>query len=316
MSRVGLVVVSHSARLAEGVVEVAAQMAPEVVVVAAGGTADGGIGTDSEAVAEALTMADNGAGVVVLYDLGSARMVADMAVEALPDPARAVVVDAPLVEATVAAAVAAQGGAALATVANAAREAIASFGDEPVPAAPMPAAPAETASAEPAAQASAAPAERAVPAAAEPSAKPASAEPASAKPISAEPTSAEPASAKPTPAEPTPAKPASAEPASAEPISAESTPADSASAASVRITLTNDVGLHARPAGLLARTLSDVDASVTVQFGGRSADATSVLALMSLGAHRGDAIDVSATGPHADEALRRVTDLAARGFVE
>jgi phosphoenolpyruvate---glycerone phosphotransferase subunit DhaM len=225
VSRVGLVVVSHSARLAEGVVEVATQMAPEVMVVAAGGTAEGGIGTDFDAVGAALSRADGGAGVVVLYDLGSARMVADMAVESLGAPATAVVVDAPLVEAAVAAAVAAQGQADLAAVAHAAREAATTFGDDPTTAEPAP-------------------------------------------------------------------------------------------TVSARITLTNDVGLHARPAALLTRTLSDVDATVTVRFGERSAEATSVLALMSLGARGGDHVDVSATGPQADEALRRVADVAARGFVE
>ena len=121
MSRVGLVVVSHSAGLAAGVVEVAAQMAPDVVVVAAGGTGDGEIGTDFGAVSSAVERASDGVGVVLLYDLGGARMVADMVVETLDDPDSAVVVDAPLVEGTVAAAVAAQGGAALVDVAAAAR---------------------------------------------------------------------------------------------------------------------------------------------------------------------------------------------------
>ncbi|MGH3881501.1 MAG: dihydroxyacetone kinase phosphoryl donor subunit DhaM, partial [Actinophytocola sp.] len=123
MNTVGLVVVSHSARLAEGVVEVAAQMAPDVAVVAAGGTADGGIGTDFDAVDAAVDRAEDGAGVVVLYDLGSARMVAELVLESLADPDSALLVDAPLVEGTVAAAVAAQGGSALGEVAAAARSA-------------------------------------------------------------------------------------------------------------------------------------------------------------------------------------------------
>ena len=52
--------------------------------------------------------------------------------------------------------------------------------------------------------------------------------------------------------------------------------------------LTNEIGLHARPAALLARTLADVDAEVTVRFGDSEADGASVLALMALGARRGD----------------------------
>ena len=51
---VGLVLVSHSARLAEGLVELAAQMAPDVALIAAGGTDDGGIGTSFERITAAL----------------------------------------------------------------------------------------------------------------------------------------------------------------------------------------------------------------------------------------------------------------------
>ena len=120
VSRVGLVVVSHSAKLADGVVEVAAQMAPDVTVVAAGGLPGGGIGTDFDAVDAALDRAEGGAGVVVLYDLGSARMIAETALEAR-EGAAATLVDAPLVEGAVAAAVTASAGLALDDVEQAAK---------------------------------------------------------------------------------------------------------------------------------------------------------------------------------------------------
>jgi phosphoenolpyruvate---glycerone phosphotransferase subunit DhaM len=204
------------------VVEVAAQMAPDVAVVAAGGTADGGIGTDFEAVDAALDRADGGAGVVVLYDLGSARMIAETALEARDEP-RAVLVDAPLVEGAVAAAVAAQGGSALGAVADAARA-------------------------------------------------------------------------------------AAGEPPEAAPVDAD--------AEETRVRLTNEIGLHARPAALLARTLSEVDAQVTVHLGDSGADGRSVLALMALGARKGDELRVSATGAQAAEALRRVEELVAGDFGE
>ena len=58
---VGLVVVSHSAKVAEGVVELAGQMAPEVRIRAAGGDADGGFGTDATLIAEAIEAVDEGA---------------------------------------------------------------------------------------------------------------------------------------------------------------------------------------------------------------------------------------------------------------
>ncbi|MFB9905922.1 dihydroxyacetone kinase phosphoryl donor subunit DhaM [Allokutzneria oryzae] len=118
--KVGLVIVSHSASLAAGVAELAAQMAPDVRILPAGGTADGGLGTDFDTVSAALEQADSGVGVVLLYDLGSAQMTAELAVESLTTPIRAFVADAPLVEGAVAAAVCAQGGADLDAVGSAA----------------------------------------------------------------------------------------------------------------------------------------------------------------------------------------------------
>ncbi|XVS63416.1 dihydroxyacetone kinase phosphoryl donor subunit DhaM [Actinosynnema sp. CA-299493] len=115
---IGLVVVSHSRQLADGVAELAGQMAPSVAIVPSGGDGTGGLGTDYVAVGEAIARADSGSGVVVLFDLGSAKMVADMAAEEAAGSV--VVVDAPLVEGAVAAAVRAQGGAGLAEVAKAA----------------------------------------------------------------------------------------------------------------------------------------------------------------------------------------------------
>ncbi|CAM3976066.1 dihydroxyacetone kinase phosphoryl donor subunit DhaM [Kibdelosporangium persicum] len=216
---IGLVLVSHSAKLAEGLAELAGQMAPDVRILPAGGLLDGTLGTDFDAVSAALDRADAGDGVVLLYDLGSAKMTADLAVEMLGDPSRAAVVDAPFVEGAVAAAVAAQGGGDLDAVLTAAVSAGAP--DEVVDA-----------------------------------------------------------------------------------------------GTGTDFVLTNDIGLHARPAALLARTVAELDAKVTVRFGDKQADAASVLALMSLGARGGDTVAVSATGPDAAEALRRVHDLVARGFDE
>jgi PTS hybrid protein len=109
-ARVGLVIVSHSDLIARGVREVAAQMAPDVRVVPAGGAPGGGVGTDVATVVSAIGDADAGAGVVVLTDLGSAVLSAETAVELLGSTASRVIVvaDAPLVEGAVAAAVHAQ----------------------------------------------------------------------------------------------------------------------------------------------------------------------------------------------------------------
>lgn len=120
---VALVVVSHSEKIADGAVELAAQMAPDVVIVAAGGTPDGRIGTSLEKVMSALEQAAGGDGVVVLTDLGSAVMTAESALEFAGDPEDVLLADAPLVEGLVAAAVAAQGGADVHAVKRAAEAA-------------------------------------------------------------------------------------------------------------------------------------------------------------------------------------------------
>ncbi|ERG65407.1 hypothetical protein L332_13280 [Agrococcus pavilionensis RW1] len=117
---VGLAIVSHSVRIAEGVVELAAQMAPSVAIVAAGGTDDGGLGTSFDRVQAAIAEADSGDGVVVLCDLGSAVLTAQTALDFAEAPERIRIADAPLVEGAVAAAVAAEGGAGLEQVVAAA----------------------------------------------------------------------------------------------------------------------------------------------------------------------------------------------------
>ncbi|GAA2458694.1 dihydroxyacetone kinase phosphoryl donor subunit DhaM [Agromyces soli] len=124
--RVGLVFVSHSAKIAEGLVELAGQMAPETALIAAGGTDDGRIGTSFDRVSAAIAEADAGRGVVVLCDLGSAILTAETALDFLDDEVRALVriVDAPIVEGGVAAAVAAQAGDGLDAVVAAARSAV------------------------------------------------------------------------------------------------------------------------------------------------------------------------------------------------
>jgi multiphosphoryl transfer protein len=119
---VGIVIVSHSATLAEGVAEVAREMGgPEVRLELAGGLDAPGspLGTDAARVAQAIERADSGDGVLVLMDLGSAVLSAELALDLLPPEARERVLlcEAPLVEGTVAAAVSARLGAPLADVA-------------------------------------------------------------------------------------------------------------------------------------------------------------------------------------------------------
>ena len=109
---VGIVIVSHSQRLAEGVVEIAKMMAPEARIAAAGGLEDGTTGTSFDRILAACEAVDAGDGVAVLMDMGSAVMTTEMVVEALEDHAVRML-DAPLVEGAVLAAVEAQAGTSL-----------------------------------------------------------------------------------------------------------------------------------------------------------------------------------------------------------
>ena len=100
---IGLVVVSHSHGAAEGICELAAQMGGDAPLEPAGGDGEGGIGTDAERIGEAIAAADQGEGVVVLVDLGSAVMNAELAIE-MTD-ADATIADAPILEGALNAAV-------------------------------------------------------------------------------------------------------------------------------------------------------------------------------------------------------------------
>jgi PTS hybrid protein len=103
---VGIVVVSHSSDLAKGLAALAAQMAgPDVRIEPAGGLPDGGLGTDEDRVRAAIKAADQGAGVVILGDLGSAILTVRHVLERHNGNGNVRLVDAPIVEGTVAAAV-------------------------------------------------------------------------------------------------------------------------------------------------------------------------------------------------------------------
>jgi PTS hybrid protein len=127
---VSIVVVSHSEKIADGAVELAAQMAPDVVLLPAGGTMDGRIGTSLEKVLAALDKVAGGDGAVILTDLGSAVMTAESALEFAEGDSEMVLADAPLVEGLVAAAVAAQGGGDVQAVRRAA-EAVGGLARQP-----------------------------------------------------------------------------------------------------------------------------------------------------------------------------------------
>lgn len=239
---VGLVIVSHSSKIAEGVVELAAQMAPNTKIVAAGGTSDSPsrIGTSLEKVQSALEEAEQGDGVVVLTDLGSAVMTAEMTLEFLAPEARARIrlPRAALVEGSVAAAVQAESGSPVDEVATAAESAIVSIDPE------------------------------------------------------------------------------SLEPFVSHGAAASGHVGLPEETAGIPVrgvwTLPNKMGLHARPAAVIARALTDLDAEVTIN----GVDGKSVMLLMSLALGEGQELRAEATGPQAQEAIEYIASEVKVGFGE
>ena len=123
--RVGIVIVSHSPKVAEGAADMVREMVGhEVRVAHCGGNPDGGLGTDVAAIQAAIETVFSPAGVAVLVDLGGAETNSEMAIELLSDERRerVAICNAPIVEGAVMAATEASGGASLAEVRATAEE--------------------------------------------------------------------------------------------------------------------------------------------------------------------------------------------------
>lgn len=231
-AEVALVLVSHSRDLAHGAAELAAQMAPGVLLIPVGGTSDGGIGTDFDGVQAALEQGTaDGGSVVVLTDLGSAVLTTESVLEFLDEDvaARVSLADAPFVEGAVAAAVTAHGGADRAAVLAAAEDAGHTFAARPEPAV----------------------------------------------------------------------------------HGGEQAPLEDG-VVRAQVTLRNKLGLHARPAAVVARMLAGYDAKVRVN----GVNAASVLELMKLGATQGHSLTIEAEGPAAQAASDALVAAVESGFGE
>lgn len=122
---VGVVIVSHSPKVAEGAADMVQQMVGDEVPCAwTGGNPAGELGTDPVKIRVAIESVWSDAGVAVLVDLGGAEMNAEMAVEMLDGEhsARVRICNAPIVEGAVIAATEASGGSSLEAVCAAAEE--------------------------------------------------------------------------------------------------------------------------------------------------------------------------------------------------
>lgn len=237
---IGIVVVSHSRKLAEGVKELAKGMSQgQVPIAAAGGMEDGFLGTDANRVAEAIRSVYSPEGVLVLVDLGSAVLSTRLAMEMVSAEGIKEVrlSPAPLVEGVIAAVVEASQGSSLNKVEKAVREAdyAAKLGEEPLEVERETLLPIEKPGVE------------------------------------------------------------------------------------VRFTLTNRLGLHARPAVQFAQTAAHFQASIQVRNLTRNSawvNPRSVIDLLRMSALAGDLIALQAAGPDAAQALEVLKQLAESGFGE
>lgn len=94
---VSVVIVSHSEEIALGMKEMIGQISEQIVVEVAGGTEDGDIGTSMEKINRAIERASSSIGVLLFYDMGSAKMNAQFALEE-NNYENVEIIDAPLVE--------------------------------------------------------------------------------------------------------------------------------------------------------------------------------------------------------------------------
>lgn len=82
----------------------------------------------------------------------------------------------------------------------------------------------------------------------------------------------------------------------------------------VTVVITNELGLHARPAAMFVQTASKFKADILVEKEGRQVDGKSILGIMTLAAKKGSQIKLSAEGSEAGEALTALEALVNRGF--
>lgn len=103
---IGIVIVSHSSKVAEGIKDIADQMNDgSVTLIAAGGADNGRIGTNTLKILEALEQLKDSKSILVFVDLGSASMSSQMAIDMLDEEIKnkIMIVDAPLIEGVIAA---------------------------------------------------------------------------------------------------------------------------------------------------------------------------------------------------------------------
>lgn len=83
---------------------------------------------------------------------------------------------------------------------------------------------------------------------------------------------------------------------------------------SFEYTITDPVGLHARPAGILVKEVKKFASAVTVTKGAKSVNALKLMALMGMGIKQGDTVTVSIEGPDEDTAAATIEEFFKANF--
>ena len=88
--------------------------------------------------------------------------------------------------------------------------------------------------------------------------------------------------------------------------------------ASAKVTISNELGLHARPAGLFCQVAASFESSIAVTRvgGAETVDGKSMLGLLQLAAAAGTELEIRADGADAEAAVTRLTALVEAGFAE
>jgi len=82
------------------------------------------------------------------------------------------------------------------------------------------------------------------------------------------------------------------------------------------IMITNETGLHARPASVFVSAAAKFKSELTLQKGEKQVNAKSIMGVLSLGITKGTEITVSANGPDEEEAIGALIDLVRSNFGE
>ena len=84
----------------------------------------------------------------------------------------------------------------------------------------------------------------------------------------------------------------------------------------ITVTVTHEVGLHARPASMFVQTAAKFSSDIEVTHGETTVNAKSILGVLTLGAHKDAEIIIKAEGEDSEDALQALEQLVLDNFGE